>query len=161
MHPQPPKIIPPFLNGKMVGINISGLLWRKDVGSDNKFELKLSYKRLCIETIKFFIERRIKIVLIPHDYSNTRQFDGDDLTASQDLFDILKKENVKENVFLLNEYYAAYELKWIISQLDFFIGARMHACIAAASSATPFLAFSYSRKFIGLFSSMGFRGPCH
>lgn len=35
--------------------------------------------------------------------------------------------------------------------MDFFAGARMHACIAAVSSGVPVYPLAYSRKFNGLF----------
>jgi polysaccharide pyruvyl transferase WcaK-like protein len=37
------------------------------------------------------------------------------------------------------------------------MGARMHACIAAFSSGVPVLPIAYSRKFSGLFGSLGYR----
>jgi polysaccharide pyruvyl transferase WcaK-like protein len=48
------------------------------------------------------------------------------------------------------------EAKSYISGMDLFIGARMHATIAAISSGVPVIPFSYSRKFEGLFSSLGY-----
>jgi polysaccharide pyruvyl transferase WcaK-like protein len=48
------------------------------------------------------------------------------------------------------------EAKSYISGLDFFAGARMHACIAAFSSGVPVLPMAYSRKFSGLFGSLGY-----
>jgi polysaccharide pyruvyl transferase WcaK-like protein len=50
------------------------------------------------------------------------------------------------------------EAKSYISGLDFFMGARMHACIAAFSSGVPVFPVSYSRKFFGLFrDSLGYQ----
>ena len=43
------------------------------------------------------------------------------------------------------------QAKSFISGLDFFIGSRMHACIAAFSSGVPVIPLAYSRKFCGLF----------
>ena len=43
------------------------------------------------------------------------------------------------------------EVKSFIAGLDFFIGARMHATIAAFSSGIPVVPLAYSRKFNGLF----------
>jgi polysaccharide pyruvyl transferase WcaK-like protein len=40
--------------------------------------------------------------------------------------------------------------------MDFFCGSRMHACIAAVSSGVPTVPISYSRKFTGLFESLGY-----
>jgi len=46
------------------------------------------------------------------------------------------------------------EAKSFISSMDFFVGARMHACIAAFSSGVPVIPMAYSRKFNGLFDSL-------
>ena len=46
--------------------------------------------------------------------------------------------------------------KSYIAGLDFFMGARMHACIAAFSSGVPVVPMAYSRKFAGLFGSLGY-----
>ena len=48
------------------------------------------------------------------------------------------------------------EAKSYIAGLDFFMGARMHACIAAFSSGVPVVPMAYSRKFAGLFGSLGY-----
>ena len=46
--------------------------------------------------------------------------------------------------------------------MDFFVGARMHACIGAFSSGVPVVPLAYSRKFNGLFESLNYRhfGDC-
>ena len=48
------------------------------------------------------------------------------------------------------------DAKSYISTLDYFAGARMHACIAAFSSGVPVIPMAYSRKFEGLFGSLGY-----
>jgi polysaccharide pyruvyl transferase WcaK-like protein len=48
------------------------------------------------------------------------------------------------------------EAKSYIAGMDFFMGARMHACIAAFSSGVPVIPMAYSRKFAGLFGSIGY-----
>jgi len=51
--------------------------------------------------------------------------------------------------------YNAQQLKWIISQTVFFLGSRMHSCIAALSTSTPTIGLSYSYKFEGTFKMFG------
>ena len=41
-------------------------------------------------------------------------------------------------------------MKWIISRMDLFAGARTHSTIAALSSAVPTLSFAYSMKAKGI-----------
>ena len=48
------------------------------------------------------------------------------------------------------------DAKSYISSMDVFIGARMHATIAAYSSYVPVIPFAYSRKFEGLYNSIGY-----
>ena len=47
------------------------------------------------------------------------------------------------------------ETKWLISQLDWFCGTRMHATIAALSSGVPVSAIAYSAKVQGVFETCG------
>ena len=42
------------------------------------------------------------------------------------------------------------------ANMDFFIGSRMHATIGAVSSGVSTIPISYSRKFEGLFETLGY-----
>lgn len=55
-----------------------------------------------------------------------------------------------DDVALLEPDYTSQELKWIISKLHVFAGARTHATIAALSSCIPTISFSYSVKALGI-----------
>jgi polysaccharide pyruvyl transferase WcaK-like protein len=57
-------------------------------------------------------------------------------------------------LFLLSGDFDQHEIKYVIGRCDFFIGARMHACIAALSQAVPAIGLAYSRKFIGVMESI-------
>lgn len=46
------------------------------------------------------------------------------------------------------------EAKSYIAGMDFFMGARMHACITALLSGVPVVPMAYSLKFEGLFGSL-------
>jgi colanic acid/amylovoran biosynthesis protein len=54
------------------------------------------------------------------------------------------------------DFTSASDAKSFISGLDFLVGARMHATIAAFSSGVPVVPISYSRKFEGLFGAMNY-----
>jgi polysaccharide pyruvyl transferase WcaK-like protein len=43
-----------------------------------------------------------------------------------------------------------------MSGLDFVVAGRMHACIGALSAGVPMVPIAYSRKFAGLFGSLGY-----
>ena len=49
------------------------------------------------------------------------------------------------------------EIKGYISEMDIFIGARMHATIGAFSSGIATIPVSYSRKFEGLYDNLNYR----
>jgi polysaccharide pyruvyl transferase WcaK-like protein len=51
--------------------------------------------------------------------------------------------------------YDQHEIKGVIGLCDFFIGSRMHACIAALSQGIPTVGVAYSRKFEGVFETVG------
>ena len=54
------------------------------------------------------------------------------------------------------EFANASAAKSVISGLDFLVAGRMHACIAAFSAGVPVVPTAYSRKFSGLFGSLGY-----
>jgi polysaccharide pyruvyl transferase WcaK-like protein len=45
--------------------------------------------------------------------------------------------------------------KYLIGNCNFFLGARMHSCIAALSQGIPAIGYAYSDKFLGVFESVG------
>ncbi|MCP4070091.1 MAG: hypothetical protein GY741_17595, partial [Phycisphaeraceae bacterium] len=47
------------------------------------------------------------------------------------------------------------EVKWVISNMDWFCGTRMHATIAALSTNVPTATIAYSDKAIGVFETCG------
>jgi polysaccharide pyruvyl transferase WcaK-like protein len=55
---------------------------------------------------------------------------------------------------LAPEFRDPCEAKSFIAELDFFSGARMHACIAALSAGVPVVPLAYSRKFKGLLDGL-------
>ena len=48
------------------------------------------------------------------------------------------------------------DAKSYIADMDFFMGARMHATIAAFSAGVPVVPMAYSRKFRGVFATLGY-----
>ena len=74
----------------------------------------------------------------------------DDLTANKTLAEEFP------GVIVAPRFEGPSEAKSYISGLDFFCGSRMHACIAAFSSGVPVLPIAYSRKFAGVFGSLGY-----
>lgn len=130
-----------------VGINVSALLWNGGYNKNNQFELKTDYKELIKEIISYFIGKsKVKLHLVSHVVNHVRNIENDYAIA----FD-LKKELPDDRVVLAPLFLTPIDAKDYISGLDFFMGSRMHATIAAFSSGVPVIPIAYSRKFNGLF----------
>ncbi|OGP16437.1 MAG: hypothetical protein A2V21_300915 [Deltaproteobacteria bacterium GWC2_55_46] len=144
-----------------VGLNVSGLLYIGGYSMNNMFGLKVDYKRLIGEIIDFLImKKRANIILIPHVFGGHRESDSE---ACATVYEELKA-SYGGRLSLLSGEYDQGEIKHMIGKCGFFIGSRMHACIAALSQGVPAVPIAYSRKFIGVMESIGVEGyvadPC-
>ena len=132
-----------------VGINISGLLYKGGFHSENQFELKLDYKEYVDKIIKYFSSNEnYELHIIPHVIDLNENAHDDDYKVSkiiQEKFD---------NGILAPAFENPIQAKSYISNMDIFIGSRMHSTIAAFSSGVITIPVSYSRKFEGLFNSL-------
>ncbi|OOQ57098.1 polysaccharide pyruvyl transferase family protein [Mucilaginibacter pedocola] len=136
-----------FNNGKInVGINVSGLLWNGGYTRNNQFEMKTDYRKLITDTLTFFSAMdNVQIHIVSHVIPENNPVE-DDYTAAEDI-----KANHFPNVVIAPRFSSPIEAKGYISGMQFFTGARMHACIGAFSSLVPVFLMAYSRKFNGLF----------
>ena len=141
-------------NRIQVGINVSGLLMGGGYTGRNEFGLKSEYPERIRDLISHFLnhEDGCDVHLVPHVLPDRegRTHREDDFAASREL--------TKEfpEVILPPRPATPSDAKTYIAGLDFFMGARMHACIAAFSSGVPVVPMAYSRKFEGLFGSLGY-----
>jgi polysaccharide pyruvyl transferase WcaK-like protein len=62
---------------------------------------------------------------------------------------------LRSRVHLVATDYDQSEIKGVIGLCQFFVGSRMHACIAALSQQIPTIGVAYSKKFRGVFDSIG------
>ncbi len=136
----------------LVGINISGLLLMGGYNHDNMFGLKTDYASLLHEVIDHFVRKhKANVILVPHVFGNDAE---SDTLACARVFQELRPEFGKQ-LHLLRGDFNQHEIKYVIGQCDFFLGSRMHACIAALSQSIPSACLAYSRKFIGVMESIG------
>lgn len=134
-----------------VGINVSGLLMAGGYTGQNELGIALDYPALIDRLIEGFQEQGAKVHLVPHVIVREgRMAREDDFKASEKLAD------KHPGTVLAPAFKDPSEAKSYIAGLDFFMGARMHACIAAFSSGVPVVPMAYSRKFEGLFGSLGY-----
>lgn len=134
-----------------VGLNVSGLLMAGGYSGGNDFGLKMDYPTLIRSLIRRFQEKRAEVHLISHVIVHSGLMTGeDDYRAAKALAEEFP------GTVLAPDFPHPSAAKTYIAGLDFFTGARMHACIAAFSSGVPVVPMAYSRKFHGLFGSLGF-----
>lgn len=133
-----------------VGLNVSGLLYNGGYTRDNQFRLKADYRALVDRLVAdWSAQPGLVLHLVGHVNSEQLPVE-DDYAVCKTLAER------HPGVRLAPRFASPGEAKSYISGLHFFSGARMHACIAAFSSGVPVLPMAYSRKFNGLFGSLGY-----
>lgn len=121
---------------KTVGINISPLILKYESGKGIVYN---NYVQLIDYILN---ETECNILLIPHVVER----ENDDRMVLEQLH-----QKYKDSLRItMAEDDNCCKLKNLISQCDFFIGARTHATIAAYSSLVPTLVVGYSTKSLGI-----------
>jgi polysaccharide pyruvyl transferase WcaK-like protein len=135
-----------------IGINVSGLLMSGGYTRNNMFGLQMDYPQLMRDILQRFADHpdACEVHLVPHVISWHRGALEDDYAASVKLSEEFSFATVAP------AFTSPSEAKSYIAGMDFFMGARMHACIAAFSSGVPVVPMAYSRKFAGLFGALGY-----
>ncbi len=141
---------------QLIGVNISGLLYMGGYTRANMFGLKIDYPELINEILNFLLtDPKTYILLIPHVFGTDQNSENDVVVIDQ-IF--LKYQNsFPQRLFKVSGNYNQNEIKYIIGLCDFFIGSRMHACIAALSQNIPAVAIAYSQKFIGVLETLSLK----
>lgn len=135
-----------------IGFNVSGFLWYREQEVPRADGTTFSYRKVCVEAVRRLVmETGQPVVLIPHVFSESSV--ASDVRACQEVYTQL--QDLGGKVIQLNRNYSAPEIKAIIAQCEFFVGARMHACIAALSTGTPVVPIAYSHKYSGILQRFG------
>lgn len=133
-----------------VGVNVSALLFRRDISEGDRIKMTVDYPAL-IEAILARLARdpRVTLHLVPHVLAIDETYEDDYAVAEG-----LKARH--PDVVLPPRFAGPSAAKSYVANLDLLIGSRMHATIAALGSDTAVLPLGYSRKFSGLFGSLGY-----
>lgn len=139
----------------LVGLNVSGLLYMGGYSKRNMFKLKVDYRDLIDLIIGTIITKwNAIVILIPHVFGVDNPNSENDQQVCYQIYNRLKL--IYENrLFCPEGSYDHKEIKHIIGNCDFFVGSRMHACIAAISQNIPTVPIAYSSKFIGVMQTVG------
>lgn len=158
--PEEPDIQPKLdrnNSAPLIGLNISSLLYIGGFTHNNMFGLKANYKEFVHILLKELIEgTNAHVLLIPHEYYPF-VIDGHEYTEIQLCEEVRQSidRHHRDRIHLVLREYDQNHIKGIIGLCDFFIGSRMHACIAALSQCIPSIGLAYSRKFQGVFQTIG------
>lgn len=137
-------------DGLRIGLNISQLLWSGGYDRRNQFDLKENYPSLIRALVGQLAEMPgVELHFVPHVVAEDFPVE-DDRRACREMHETFPGS------VLAPTFRDSSEAKSYIASLDFFMGSRMHSCIAAFSSGVPVVPLAYSRKFGGLFSSLGY-----
>lgn len=123
-----------FEIGNTVGINISPLVNNPEVYAAVNYLI-----RQILESTD------MKICFVPHVYDVEPE--SGDLLLLREFYESYKET---DRVSIVDKAYSCEELKYIISNCRFFVGARTHSTIAAYSTFVPTLVLGYSIKSLGI-----------
>lgn len=125
---------------RAIGINLSPLLGR--YFADDSTWLRLAVG--CVESVLEAIH--LPVLLVPHVFlMHPRASDYAFLMQVKD-----QLSHYGDRLAIAGPEHNAAHMKWLISRLEAFAGARTHATIAALSSHVPTLSIAYSMKARGL-----------
>ncbi|MBU6409995.1 MAG: polysaccharide pyruvyl transferase family protein [Verrucomicrobia bacterium] len=156
IRPPDPQISPPLPSHVpcLIGLNVNGLVFHGGYNRRNMFGLKLNYPDFLARLVFALLDREgTRLLLVPHTFGSPGNVESDP-EASRKLIELLP-EPLRARVHLITAKYDQHEIKGLIGMCDFFIGSRMHSCIAALSQGIPAIAVAYSKKFKGVFDSIG------
>lgn len=127
-----------IIKNPCIGINLSPLIGRYWEGTQSWLECASKNIKSILEEID------MPILFVPHvlqpgnnDYEFMKQI-------------MVRLRPYSDKMAILGPEYNCQEIKWIISKLTAFIGARTHSTIAALSSNVPTISIGYSIKARGI-----------
>lgn len=146
----------PTTSKPLVGLNVSGLLFNDEPSRvRDQFGLCCDYRQLIHDLVASILsaDAEAHILFVPHVVVERSHVESD-LRACETLHAMLPNE-WRQRATVMPNPSSACDAKGIISRCDFFVGTRMHACIAALSSEVPVCAIAYSKKTSGVFGTVG------
>ena len=131
-----------FQQSDVIGINLSNYVL-DNFNLDSPFGKQIEY------LIQYILkETNLHILLIPHVIWNSQD---DRITSNNVIDSFLPSNRIVLDISNLNYC----QIRYVISNCRFFIGARTHAVISAYSPCVPTLALGYSIKSKGIAKDLG------
>jgi len=134
-----------------VGLNVSGLLYHGGLHAQEQYGLKADYRELVEQVAIRLLEQGVpKLLLVPHVVTSVGHYESDSDACEAVLRRLAPWGG---RVRVAPTTMDPTQVKWMIAQLDWFCGTRMHSAIAALSSGVPAAAIAYSDKTRGVFET--------
>lgn len=130
----------------LVGVSVSRIL-ETLYNRENGEQLPFTNMMACVLD-DFASRHQVDLLFIPHVTGPSRDKDDRRIGA-----EVAKKMTLAPH--LVQGDYRPEELKSLIQRCDLFVGARMHANIAALCTGVPVIALSYSHKTLGIMALFG------
>ncbi len=136
-----------------IGVNVSGLMYNNPAKTRDKYGFKADYHAAVHQFIEWMLANTDDAVcLIPHVMAPPPSEESDPFACLR-VLEAFSSHG--RRVHISPTTLDQSEVKWVISQMDWFCGTRMHATIAGLSTCTPTATVSYSDKALGVFESCG------
>jgi polysaccharide pyruvyl transferase WcaK-like protein len=94
----------------------------------------------------------VVVLLVPHVYGEVHGSESDTVASRQVYLKLQGRYGPQ--LRFIQARYSEGEVKSLIGRCNFFIGSRMHACIAAVSQGVPAVPIAYSNKFVGVMQTI-------
>jgi colanic acid/amylovoran biosynthesis protein len=138
----------------LIGLNVNGLMYNGGYTRSNMFGLKLDYNAFLGRLVTNLLsDENNRLLLVPHTFAPPGNVESDPEASRRVLEGV--DAQFRSRIHLITREYDQHEIKGLIGDCDFFIGSRMHSCIAALSQGIPTVGVAYSKKFRGVFESVG------
>ncbi len=132
----------------LIGLNVSGLIALDLENATRQFRLKANYLQVLDGFIREALrEPERRLLLVPH----TMPLDTEGCERVLAALPHALRARIRIAPSSVDER----EVKWLIAQMDWFAGTRMHSTIASLSSRVPTAAVAYSDKTRGVFATCG------
>lgn len=130
---------------RLLGINVSPLIRKFRGGAESATEMDREIIDFLRDVVR---ETDLSILLIPHVDPLDQSVGNSDSHYMAGLYDRLG--DCKDRISLAPGTLNAAQLKYLIGQCRYFIGARTHSTIAALSQGVPTISIAYSIKAKGI-----------
>jgi colanic acid/amylovoran biosynthesis protein len=138
----------------LIGVNVSGLLFQGGYTGRNEFGLRSDYRSLMYILIRALLAHPgTQVLLVPHVLGTENQAESD-LLACEQIYKALHGR-YPGRIGIPRGSYDPAEMRYLIGLCSFFLGARMHACIAAIAQKVPAVSIAYSDKFLDVMQTIG------